>query len=82
MSKRRTRRAILGSLRDDAEPLFRAAARREGLTYHEWCQAAGVIDEAALRKIERHETPAQHTDMWPFLRRLREEGPRLWPSLH
>lgn len=47
---------------ETAEDVFRAAAEREGLTYHEWCKRNGILDPAARRRIRRHEVPLKDRD--------------------
>lgn len=39
----------------DTEQFFRAAAAKEGLTYHAWCDKYGIVDKALHRQAERHE---------------------------
>ena len=39
------------------EQFFRDAAAKEGLSFHNWCDKYGIVDNAMTRQIRRHEVP-------------------------
>jgi len=41
----------------DAESFLRQAAKKEGLTWHQYCAKYGIIDDSDERQIRRHEVP-------------------------
>ena len=57
---RKVKRLTYGADADDSGmKVFRAAAAAEGMTLAEWCRREGIVDGAALQRIESGEVSAE-----------------------